>query len=164
MVGNWFTGNTSLYRREALIAIGGFPGQLTAYADSFVAQVLALRHGACFVPRVLGEWRRLAGGQSSAFGRDAVVQEAVRTEAVRLMLSEYRGLFPVLFVYLWSNEMRLAIGKSRLASWRANSDGGALVRMWSVVAAIGLHLKNVPLFAVSRRLMRTVTAVEERLP
>src|SRR5262249_22455975 len=59
---NWFTGNTTLYRREALVAAGGFAAELGAFCDGYVSRVMALRHGACYSPEVLGAWRRHSGG------------------------------------------------------------------------------------------------------
>lgn len=46
--GPWFTGNTMLIRRAPLIAEGGFPEALSAIADSYAAQLLALKYGVCY--------------------------------------------------------------------------------------------------------------------
>jgi hypothetical protein len=43
------TSNSVIVRRQALLELGGYPGQLEWYADSFAYTVVALRHGACVV-------------------------------------------------------------------------------------------------------------------
>lgn len=53
-----FSSNTVFYRRDTLLAAGGFIEELGWLADSFANYVLAFRHGACYVPEVLG-WFRL---------------------------------------------------------------------------------------------------------
>lgn len=60
-----FSSNTILYRRDALLAAGGFIEDLGWLADSFANYVLAFRHGACYVPEVLG-WFRLSPDSYSA--------------------------------------------------------------------------------------------------
>lgn len=55
--GNWLTGQTTTYRREALVAVGGFRPELRAMTDLFAAHVVASRHGACFTPRPLAVMR-----------------------------------------------------------------------------------------------------------
>ena len=59
---NWLTGNTTLYRRAALAAAGGFPQELGSFCDGYVSRLLAARHGACYSPEVLGAWRRHSSG------------------------------------------------------------------------------------------------------
>jgi len=56
---SWFSfpGHAVLYRRDALLAIGGFDEALRWYADWFATCVLAFRHGACYVPEVLAVFR-----------------------------------------------------------------------------------------------------------
>jgi glycosyltransferase involved in cell wall biosynthesis len=56
---SWFSfpGHAVLYRRDALLAIGGFEEDLRWYADWFATAVLAFRHGACYVPEVLAVFR-----------------------------------------------------------------------------------------------------------
>jgi glycosyltransferase involved in cell wall biosynthesis len=58
----WFMGNCTIYRRESLIAVNGFSEELGAFTDGYVSRLLALKHGACFSPEILGAWRRAEGG------------------------------------------------------------------------------------------------------
>jgi len=43
----WFTGNTTLFRRDVLAEIGGFPEDLSAFTDSYISRLLAVTRGAC---------------------------------------------------------------------------------------------------------------------
>ncbi len=56
-LGNWLTGQTTVYRREALLEAGGFDPSLRALCDLLAAQVVASRMGAAFSPAALGVMR-----------------------------------------------------------------------------------------------------------
>ena len=77
--GPWFLGNTLLFRRETLIAEGGFPPHLAAIADSYICQKLTLKYGACYTPEVLGGWRRIRQGAS--WSTSASLDAATRVAA-----------------------------------------------------------------------------------
>ena len=49
-LGNWFTGTTLIYRRDALEAAGRFDPVYMGMADLFTALVVAGRHGAAYSP------------------------------------------------------------------------------------------------------------------
>ena len=56
-LGNWLTGQTTVYRREALLEAGGFDPALKALCDLLAAHVVASRYGAAFSPAPLGVMR-----------------------------------------------------------------------------------------------------------
>ena len=56
-MGNWMTGQTTIYLREALVEVGGFDPSLKALTDLMAAQVVASRYGASFSPAPLGVMR-----------------------------------------------------------------------------------------------------------
>lgn len=116
--GSWFLGNTTVYQRRALLDEGGFPPELSSYSDGFVSLVLALRHGACFVPERLACWRRLPDGFSARSG--AVPAESLRTmeRAGALMRTRYRDLFPDDFIRLWERDWFFNLLDDTLASQR----------------------------------------------
>ena len=72
-----FPSNTVLYRRDALLALGGFIEDLRWWADSFANYVLAFRHGACYVPEVMGCFRLLPDSYSARGARDTPAQREV---------------------------------------------------------------------------------------
>jgi glycosyltransferase involved in cell wall biosynthesis len=65
-----FSSNTVLYRRDALLAAGGFIEDLGWLADSFANYVLAFRHGACYLPEALAWFRLLPDSYSARAERD----------------------------------------------------------------------------------------------
>ncbi|MCE9613652.1 MAG: glycosyltransferase family 2 protein [Lentisphaerae bacterium] len=103
LYGGWFMGNTALYPREYFLREGGYLPALGAFVDGFMYHVLALRHGACFVPQPLAAWRRLETGYSSATAASQEKMSAILRESERLMREapEYAGLFPARYVDDW---------------------------------------------------------------
>jgi len=69
-----FPSHSILYRREALLEVGGFREDLQWVADWFTNQVLAFRHGACYVPRVLTFFRVSPGSYSARGARQTEAQ------------------------------------------------------------------------------------------
>ena len=108
--GPWFMGNTTVYRRDALLEAGGFDPELKSFCDGFVSQVLTLRHGACFVPRPLGCWRRMETGYAQAHGHDWQPRLELRERATELMRTKFQDAFPADFVRACEQQDRFAAG------------------------------------------------------
>jgi glycosyltransferase involved in cell wall biosynthesis len=90
-----FPGYAVLYRRDALLALGGFVEELRWYADQFASCMLAFRHGACYVPEVLAVFRVLASSYSQRGLRDTAAQRDVVNRVVDLLdSSAYRDVAP----------------------------------------------------------------------
>lgn len=60
--GPWVMGSSGIFRRQALIDAGGFIPEFHSFCDRFIHQVVALRHGACFIPEPLACWRWMKSG------------------------------------------------------------------------------------------------------
>ena len=58
--GNWFTGTTVIYRRDAFEAAGRFDPVYMGMADLFTALVIASRHGAAYTPEPFAAIRKHA--------------------------------------------------------------------------------------------------------
>lgn len=56
-VGNWFTGSTLIYRRDAFNSIGGFDHAYGALTDLITAWAVASRYGAAYSPEPLAAFR-----------------------------------------------------------------------------------------------------------
>lgn len=97
----WFVGNTTVYRREALLDAGGFDVEMQSVTDSFASQVIALQRGACFLPEHLGYWRRLADGYSSSINANPKAVLSVGARGKSLMTQSHAGLFPVGYAERW---------------------------------------------------------------
>jgi glycosyltransferase involved in cell wall biosynthesis len=90
-----FSSYTALYRRDALLALGGFVEELRWHADLFASFVLAFRHGACYVPEVLAVFRVRANSYSQRGLRDTAAQHDVVNRVVDLLDSSvYRDVAP----------------------------------------------------------------------
>lgn len=90
----WFAGNTTVFRRQPLLAVGGFDPELKSFSDGFISRVLALRHGACFIPEPLAIWRRVDRGYAGSTSSDEQTLEQVLIGSNTRMKTIYSDLFP----------------------------------------------------------------------
>lgn len=97
--GFWFAGMTTAFSVPALRAAGGFDASLGPLADSFVSQVVALRHGMATAARPLAGVRQAAGGYSRA-SLDPELAATFRRNALARMES-LPELFPRAFREDW---------------------------------------------------------------
>lgn len=154
---NWLTGNTTIYRRDTLIAAGGFCAELGSFCDGYASRLLALRHGACFSPEVLGAWRRHAGGYAWSETADwAKTRNLVA--AVQRRIEADGDAFPSGYAHRWTQ--RYLFGARRFALARkseAAREHGPLALGWAKVhemtASLALFAAYRPwdLAAVARR-------------
>lgn len=107
--GNWFMGNTTIFRTRALRDVNGFRPDLGPYCDGFVSLIIAAQHGVCFVPEPLAEWRRMPGTYSQVATTDVSKNVAVLRRAEQLMRSEYCSLFTDEFISDWKNELYFGV-------------------------------------------------------
>lgn len=92
-LGNWLTGQTTVYRREALIEAGGFDPTLKGLNDLLAAQVVASRYGAAFSPVPVGVMRIHAG----AFLPETLKNSALLDSIVREVSTRGPRVEPELF-------------------------------------------------------------------
>ena len=92
-----FPSHTIVYRRDALLALGGFMEDLLWLADWFVNYALAFRHGACYVPQVLAFFRLTPDSYSARGPRQAGAQRDLVYRMVDLLgsstLQDVAGAF-----------------------------------------------------------------------
>ena len=98
---SWIMGNTCVYRRAALVEAGGFIPELHAFADGFIQMVLALKHGACFIPEPLAVWRVSPSGYATESVTNLDVSLEMWSNAARLMRTTYGDLFPRDYADAW---------------------------------------------------------------
>jgi hypothetical protein len=153
----WLTGNTTLYRRAALAAAGGFAAELGSFCDGYVSRLVAARYGACFSPEVLGAWRRHEGGyawsETADFGRSRTLAAAVS----RRIAAEARS-FPAGYARRWAGRhlfgaRRFALARARQAAVRRGPRAALRAQFREIVMTLFWFLAYRPrdLLAVIRR-------------
>jgi glycosyltransferase involved in cell wall biosynthesis len=169
-IGNWIQGNAAVYRREALIRAGAFHPELHAYLDHFIAQALALEHGACFIPEPLAVFRRMRGGFSGRVQASETLMKEIEVNGRRLMETQYRTVFPARYPDLWSRDRRFEAARVRAARRLAVLGpgelraGGGGERRWGwdhagrraafIVLALMAAVRERPWLALRRILVR----------
>ncbi|MEQ9144263.1 MAG: glycosyltransferase [Parvibaculaceae bacterium] len=118
---NHFLGQVTLYRRELLLAAGGFDDSLGSGTDGMVLRDLALEHGFGFVPRRLGVWRLHGENYSHA----SAFNVPKFRELIGAMTAHIRrkpeGFYPAGYAELFARRVRF--GVVRLMLGRPERDG-----------------------------------------
>jgi glycosyltransferase involved in cell wall biosynthesis len=121
--GSWMHGNTVIFRRQALIDAGGYRAALGPYADGFVHEVIALTHGACFIPEPLAAWRRMPASLSAQTSLNPVAVRRVRDAARACMAGEHREVFTPAYVRRWARRWDagalVAYSRAKRNEWQA---------------------------------------------
>jgi len=98
---SWMIGNTTIYRRAALVAAGGFRAALSSLTDGYASRAIALRDGACFSPRELACWRRDELGLAGRTAASLETSLDIARVATGLMTGEHGDLFPRSYPARW---------------------------------------------------------------
>lgn len=111
---NYFPGTVSLFRRNALLALGGFDESLGSFADSLLARQLALSFGFYFLADILGYWR--------IHGRNYSMSSAADPTKLAKRIAEMRSvilrsdLFPKGFDALFERRTRFGAVRTVLSA------------------------------------------------
>lgn len=111
----WFWGNTTVYRRTALVELGGFPPELEGFNDGYICRAIALKYGSCYLPQVLGHWRMMRNGMASSTASIPLKGLRVAMVGERLMRERHAAIFPSEYVRRWKARwlMNLIRGQAR---------------------------------------------------
>ena len=55
-IDNWILTGSAVFRRDAVVALGGLDARLGSFADGYLARKIALTHGFCFAPELVATW------------------------------------------------------------------------------------------------------------
>jgi glycosyltransferase involved in cell wall biosynthesis len=113
----WFNGNTTIVNRAAAIAAGGYRHGLASFCDGFLNANLAWRHGACFIPRFLGVWRRLETGYAASVNVDPDALLRIFDEVQALDKNAPRTI-PQVYLRRWKARQRFTAARATIASRR----------------------------------------------
>ena len=110
--GEYIVGITAIYKRAALIELGGLIPELRAYCDGFITHAIALKYGACFIPEPLAAWRRMDTGYAASMKARTDIALEVVSYAVKLMQSpKYSTLFPQDYIKNWKQKQLYGLAR-----------------------------------------------------
>ena len=110
---NYFSGTVTLFRRDAIKALGGFDASLGSVADSLLARQLALSYGFGFIPEILGYWR-IHGHNYSITSASEPTALSARIAEVRARI-ESGNLFPAGYAEMFERRMRFGSARQVIA-------------------------------------------------
>jgi glycosyltransferase involved in cell wall biosynthesis len=85
----------TIWKREPFLAVGGYIPELCWHCDWFTLQIIAFRHGVCFLPEVFTVVRNAEDSYSNTRNRASGVQKTVLQALLsRLQRPEYRDVLP----------------------------------------------------------------------
>jgi glycosyltransferase involved in cell wall biosynthesis len=130
----------TIYRRDALQALGGYRAELGHWMDTFVARAIGLRHGVCYVPAPFMKWRYSEQGFCGSSRWEELVRIVKR--AAELMRSQpFCQWFPASHTAWWEraaldNLFRTRVEQARPLLRRWGEHGGLRSRVarWCIKA------------------------------
>ena len=63
-IDNWILTGSAVFRRECVVAAGGFDARLGSFADSYLSRKIALTRGFCYAPVTVAIWCIFSGSVS----------------------------------------------------------------------------------------------------
>ncbi len=135
--GNWFTGSTLMYRRDALDSAGGFDPAYGGMSDLITAWIVASRYGAAYSPEPLAAFRIHSGSYTSS--------TLSIISSLEKMLARLRQLGPVLSPRLFSSAfvdrtiLRFRFAALRKSGGLTMQDIAAHLEGWKSVLLRGIN-------------------------
>ena len=111
----------TIFRREPFQEVGWYCEQLGPWGDTFAANAIALKYGACYVPEPFANWRKAPGSFSQKTSDDPrAILDLINRAAFMMTSPRYREYFPHSFVTHWK---RAYVWRTIREHWRCdNSD------------------------------------------
>lgn len=92
----------TVYRKEAFLKWGGYRPELGPWCDTFIAQVLGLRYGACYINAPVASWTTAENTYSRNAAMNPHIGFKIIENAAQLMLDEnHKSVFPTAYVSGW---------------------------------------------------------------
>lgn len=111
---NWILTGSTLFRRKAVVAAGGFEAKLGPLADGYVARKIALTHEFCYAPQVVASWCVNLAGFSRAIALDPARASAMLKYAPERFAAD--PAFPTWYPALFGQRWRFGVARLALES------------------------------------------------
>lgn len=133
--------SATVWRRAALMEVGGFRRELGPFADTFALHAMALRHGVCYVPAEFAAWRAVSTGYAQSLARDPRrALETVENVVAAMREPGHRSYFPSAFVERWREEYRaLILETTSVATSGVSLNSTETPSSWSGLVALGIR-------------------------
>jgi hypothetical protein len=143
-LGNWFTGTSLIYRRDALDEAGRFDAAFMGVSDLFTALIVASRHGAAYAPEPLCAIRKHSGSYLAD-----TLGEPRRLEEILARLFDYGrrtepSLFTPRFVMRTARRFRFSSVRSTRGAALGGFGATLLPRHWARARTLWAFLALCP--------------------
>ena len=108
---NQLQSQVCLFRRETLVAMGGFDEAMGSASDGVLMRELALTHGFGFIPQSLGVWRLHGGNFSLSSAFEVANFKSLIVRAKSYIAKCPNGLFPENYGSLLSRRMQFGVAR-----------------------------------------------------
>jgi glycosyltransferase involved in cell wall biosynthesis len=133
----------TIYRRAALLSLGGYRTELGHWMDTFVARAVGLRDGACYVPEPFMNWRYSPRGVCGGTGWQERAR-VVRRAGALMRAEPFRRWFPEAHVAWWEGASLDDLFRSRVCErW-------PLLRRWNRLGGWRGRFANPAIRALAR--------------
>lgn len=96
--GRWIQISAMVLKKEYIEAVGGQDQEIGSFADNFLATLIASKHGAYFIPKQLGYWRKMETGYGYLSGSDVKNLLNQGNTIGRRMKIDYQEYFEIKFI------------------------------------------------------------------
>lgn len=119
-IDNWILTGAAIWRRDYLVAEGGFDPNLGAFADGFLVRKLAFKYGCCFTPYVGWNWHINSTGLSRSQAANVEKSNKALQDAIEAMGKDIA--FPNWYLPLFERRWRFALGRLAVRETPINID------------------------------------------
>lgn len=101
---------STIYKRSALLEVGGFRPELGPWCDTFAIRAIGLKYGVCYLAQPCAAWSRIPNSLSDSYITDISSILTVAKRASVLMRSEqFKDRFPTGYALRWQREFQAAV-------------------------------------------------------
>ena len=123
---NWAVGATVVFRRQRLLAIGGFGETLASLCDGMVVRLLALVDGFYFDPSICAAWEVYPESLSARSALSSSESSRLADKLVQHVKSAFPADVRDTYALLWSRRLRFNMGRLWLVFGKGVIDGDQL--------------------------------------